>query len=666
MLRILIGWMALGWMASAQAEGAAAFDAAAAFGARPSVSRMSLSPDGTSIAYVVPGPGQSAVLLTMRLDGPNPTPVGVVRSDGKPFRLQGCEWVAATRLVCAIYGLEKVPGFDFELMPFTRIIAVDVDGKNQQVLSTGARDYSVGIQLGGGEVLDLLPEEDGVVLMSRSYNTRIRTGSHLGSDKQGLGVDRIDTRTLKVQAVEPARADAVAYLGDGRGNIRILGSRPTILNSRGQQDSKIVYYYRTRASRDWLPLSEYDELTHEGFRPAAVDPDLDVAFGYEKKEGRLALFKISLDGSLHKELVYERPDVDVGSLIQIGRRRRVVGVHYVTERGHGTYFDSEIETLRASLARALPQQPIVGIVDSSVDESKLLVVAGSDKDPGLYYLLDRKSHHMQPLLAIRESLDGVALASVRDVEYPAKDGTKIPAYLTLPPGHEKDKGLAAIVMPHGGPSARDVWGFDWLAQYFANRGFAVLQPNFRGSTGYGDAWFEKNGFQSWPIAVGDILDGGRWLAAQGIADPTKLAIVGWSYGGYAALQSAVVDPAVFKAVIAIAPVTDLAQLKEEHRHWSDWELMDKIVGEGPHLREGSPLQNAARIQVPVLLFHGTLDRNVGYAQSKNMAAALSSSHGRCELVTFEDLDHQLDDSAARAQMLRKTDAFLRQSLGIPL
>jgi dipeptidyl aminopeptidase/acylaminoacyl peptidase len=161
-----------------------------------------------------------------------------------------------------------------------------------------------------------------------------------------------------------------------------------------------------------------------------------------------------------------------------------------------------------------------------------------------------------------------------------------------------------------------------------------------------------------------MLDAGRWLASQGIANPSKLAILGWSYGGYAALQSAVVEPGVFKAVVAIAPVTDLEQLKEDHRYSSDFNLVKEYVGTGPHVREGSPLMNAAKIKVPVLLFHGAMDLNVAISQSKQMAARLSAAGTKCELVTWENLDHQLEDSEARAQMLRKADAFLRQAMGI--
>src|SRR3546814_3214520 len=139
-----------------------------------------------------------------------------------------------------------------------------------------------------------------------------------------------------------------------------------------------------------------------------------------------------------------------------------------------------------------------------------------------------------------------------DLTYPAADGVSIPAYLTLPPGKEA-KNLPAIVLPHGGPAARDEWGFDWLSQYLASLGYAVLQPNYRGSAGYGADWLAKNGFQSWRTSVGDVTAGGKWLASQGIADPDRLATLGWSYGGYAALQSSVVAPDLFKAVVALAP-----------------------------------------------------------------------------------------------------------------
>jgi dipeptidyl aminopeptidase/acylaminoacyl peptidase len=237
----------------------------------------------------------------------------------------------------------------------------------------------------------------------------------------------------------------------------------------------------------------------------------------------------------------------------------------------------------------------------------------------------------------------------------------VPAYLTLPPG-STGKNLPAIVMPHGGPGARDEWGFDWLAQFYAARGYAVLQPNFRGSAGYGDGWFVENGFKSWKLAIGDVNDGGRWLIEQGIADPGKIAIVGWSYGGYAALQSAVLDPNLFKAIVAIAPVTDLPLLKSDASKYIDAGIVRDFIGSGPHVEEGSPARNAARITAPVLMFQGDLDLNVNINQPRSMERALRGAGKQVELRIFPGLDHQLVDGNVRAQMLDQSDLFLRSAM----
>ena len=356
----------------------------------------------------------------------------------------------------------------------------------------------------------------------------------------------------------------------------------------------------------------------------------------------------------------------------------------VGEKGHVYAIESDAETfnvLCANLALngivntkpinsfvadgipVTPGSPAIAFVDSSEDESKLVVLVGSDVDPGNYYLFDKATKQLAPIMAVREELVGAKLSTMKPITFPAADGTMIPGYITLPPGSD-GKNLPAIVMPHGGPAARDEWGFDWLVQYFASQGYAVLQPNYRGSTGYGAQWFQKNGYQSWRTAIADINDAGRWLVKEGISTPDKLAIVGWSYGGYSALQSQVLEPDLFKAVVAVAPVTDLDKLKEEARRSSDYRIVENYIGTGPHIDAGSPARHADRFKAPVLLFHGDLDLNVGVDESRLMNSRLQAAGKSVEYVEFKDLDHQLDNGDARIRLLSSTDRFLRKALGI--
>jgi dipeptidyl aminopeptidase/acylaminoacyl peptidase len=640
------------------------FDAAKAFGARPSVENLSLSPDGMSVAFVAPAKGQGSVVYVQSLvKGAARTSKAVLSANGKPERIAGCDWVSNQRLVCTAYSV-VYGGSAMEPLPVSRLIAVNTDGSKLQLLSTRDNYYTRGMQLGGGDVIDWLPDEDSAVLMTRVYLPDDHTGSHIGSTKRGIAVDRLDTRTMATQTVEQPREDAVGYISDGRGTVRIVGVKSR-RGALGDFDSgNIAYYYRKTDSRDWLPMGDIVGEGHNGFEPLEVDHDANLAYGYKKLDGRRALYTVALDGSLKEELLFARPDVDVGRLIHIGRRHRIVAVTYSDDLTRYHFLDPDFEKLLVTLAKALPEHPQLSIVDSSMDENRLLIEAGSDHDPGVYYIFDKKQRQLETFFVVKGELEGVKLASVKPIHYKAADGTMIPGYLTLPPGIDTPKDLPAIVMPHGGPDSRDYWGFDWLAQFYASRGYVVLQPNFRGSTGYGDDFFKQNGFRSWPTAIGDVLDAGRWLVAQGMANPNKLAVVGWSYGGYAALQSAVVDPTVFKAVIAVAPVTDLPELKEDHRHWSDFLIIDRQIGEGPLVREGSPALNAAKIKVPVLLFHGEMDSNVLIRQSREMNDRLAGAGVPHELVTWPDLDHQLNDSVVRAEMLRKSDAFLRKTMGL--
>jgi dipeptidyl aminopeptidase/acylaminoacyl peptidase len=623
-----------------------------AFGARESVISASLSPGGTRFSFLAPAEGQGNALYTAPVDGTSP-PARVLVASGKPERLRYCGWVSESRLVCDVYivrdgGLGAVGS--------SRMIAADYNGANVRIVTRRQGQDALYVNQYGGSIIDWLPGQDGQIMLDNWFVPEARIGTLVEKKGEGLGVERVDTLTgNRKVALRPFRT-AAEFITDGTGNIRISGTRDTV--AEGYSTGKTMYRYRTREGGEWQPLSTYDQTTREGFNPYAVDPEKNVAYGFQKLDGRRALYLRTLDGTLREQLVLSRPDVDVDGLIRLGRRNRVIGATYATDKRVAAYFDPTFVELRTRLAKAIPGAGLINFEGASDDENKLLLWAGSDVDPGKYYLFDRQTKQLRPLIMSRPELDGITLASVKPISIKAADGTDIPGYLTLPPG-STGKGLPAIVMPHGGPGSRDEWGFDWLVQYFAHQGYAVLQPNFRGSTGYGEAWFQKNGFQSWRIAIGDVTDSGSWLVSQGIADPKKLAIFGWSYGGYAALQSGVVAPDLFKAIVAVAPVTDLDDLREQYRDTTEQRTIRDFVGTGKHIVEGSPDRNASRITAPVLMFHGTLDRNVRYRASQLMDDALKNAGKPHQLITYDKLDHQLDDSAARADMLKRSDDFIK-------
>lgn len=633
------------------------------FGAREGVLDIAISPDGKRIAVVIPRPVGGEAVTVVDLAGAAP-PKLALTSKGITEQVAGCNWVSNERLLCKLW-FTNGKGKDTEA--FTRTVAINSDGSNPKVIGLTNAMQAVYKSYYGGDVIDYNAGADGTVLMMRQFVPNMGTGTLVGSKAEGIGVVRIDTLTGKEVTVEPAKITVERFIADGQGHVRVMGLQPS--GTTGYAGDQISYRYRLAGGGDWQPLSQVKlEGTglSSGFEPAAVDPALNVVYGFQNKDGFSALYKQALDGSgKGPELVLAKPGLEVDGLIRIGRSRRVVGVSYSTEIRSVDYFDPELAKLSTALRKALGGRNQLGIIDASSDESKLVIYSGSDQDPGRYMLFDKTTRQLGELLVQRPELKGVTLAVQKPITYTAADGTSVPAYLTLPPGSD-GKNLPTIVMPHGGPAARDEWGFDWLSQYFAQRGFAVIQPNYRGSTGYGSAWYRKNGFQSWRTAIGDINDAARWLVEQGIAASDKLAIVGWSYGGYAALQSQVLDPTLYKAVVAVAPVTDLGQLRDESLNNYNYKLVSSFIGEGPHVAEGSPARHADLFKAPVLMFHGDRDLNVAVAEGRLMAARLKAAGKSVQYVEFPGLDHQLDDAAARTRLLSESDAFLRKAMGLPV
>ena len=626
---------------------------AAAFGVRESVQGADLSPDGKKVVYIEPSGAAGSIVYIADIASGKTTPF-LKSGGGASEQLQWCAFVTDTRLVCRYTGIGKLDG---QLVPFSRLLAINSDGSNQKELGQKASWDDSRIRQFDGRIIDWLPGGDGSVLMARDYVSEVnQTGSRLGRSKEGLAVDRINTSTLKVEEIEKARRDVREYLSDGRGNVRVMVVPET--SAGGLLTGRTRIDFRGANSRKWETLSGFDDK----LQPLAIDATTDSLYALKKLDGRYALYRYNLAGSPKAELVASHPRVDIDEVIRSAHGQRVIGYGFVEDKRQTVYFDPERKALAAALHKAIPGLPLIQFIGASQDLSKSLIFAGSDSDPGRYYVYDHGAKQLNELFIARPQLEKRQIAKVKPVSVRVADGTIVPAYLTLPPGVEP-RGLPAVVLPHGGPSSRDEWGFDWLAQYLAARGYAVIQPNYRGSAGFGDHWLMDNGFKSWRTSVGDIVGSIRWLVSEGIADPNRLAAVGWSYGGYAALQAAATEPNLFKAVAAIAPVTDLQLLKTESEGYTNSKLVAEFVGSGPHIDEGSPLRHASAIKAPVLLAHGDMDLNVGVAQSLKMESALKSAGTPVQLLRFEGLDHHLEDSGARRDLLVKIGQLLDRTIG---
>ncbi len=629
-------------------------DLAATFAARPAAYAVALSPDGDRIAYTASyRTGGRAIVVAEIATGKTNI---VMASPDLTILPLGCGFKTQTRLICRVYG---IAGAGKLMQSFTRVVAVDIDGKNLRILGQRADPRAQTGTFNGGGVLDWLPDDPAHVLMQVDVAQTYGGDTNIKAAEEGRAAAMIDVNTGVRRIVERSSPTVASLDADGQGNIRLRGTMDR--DPGGYVRDRIAYFVRAKGSSAWKPLtvsavSDQAQTYYEGF-----DETADNVFQLRQLDGRRALYKIAADGSGKSELVFAHPQVDVEGVLRIGKFNRAVGATYATERNEIDYFDPKLKALGRSLSKALPGHPDVSVLDESWDGTKKLIYADSASAPGRYYLFDTASKKLGELVAVYPHLDGVPLGNVTAVRYAARDGTMIPGYLTLPPGKADARGLPAIVMPHGGPSARDTSGFDWLPQFFAAKGYAVLQPNFRGSSGYGSDFFAKNGFQSWQLAVGDINDGARWLVGQG-ADAKKLAAVGWSYGGYAVLQANVIYPGLYRATVAIAPVTDLLLLRQERLDYADYKLVDAMVGNGPHVIAGSPAKNAAKIMTPVLIFHADKDLNVDIEQSRVMAGALRGAGKKVELVEYKGLDHQIDDSGSRQDMLTKSAAFLAAAM----
>jgi dipeptidyl aminopeptidase/acylaminoacyl peptidase len=344
---------------------------------------------------------------------------------------------------------------------------------------------------------------------------------------------------------------------------------------------------------------------------------------------------------------------------------RIIG-GVVTDAGSKiVFFDPAMQQHWEATVRAFPGERVT-FVSHAADFSKIVLQVNGARDGYVYELVDYKVHRADVIGPVYDGLTDIA--EVRAVTYPAADGLKIPAYLTLPPGRAP-KNLPLVVLPHGGPAATDTGEFNWWAQALAAQGYAVLQPNYRGSTL--SEQFMSAGFGQWGRKMqSDLSDGVRYLASAGFVDPKRVAIEGGSYGGYAALAAAALDPAPYRCAVSVAGIADLPdflswvarkhlnEASASERYWD--RFMGAPGGDDAILKTVSPMRHVDRIDMPVLLIHGKDDTVVPYDQSYNMANAMKDAHKNVELVTLREEDHWLSRSATRLQMLQASVAFLRK------
>ena len=250
--------------------------------------------------------------------------------------------------------------------------------------------------------------------------------------------------------------------------------------------------------------------------PIAFDAATNQVYLLSKKNGLQALYRQQLEPTAQPVEVASNPHYDIDGVVRLRRDGPVVGYTYTDDRPEVAFFDPTFSKIVTDLGKVLTDDPLVDLSGISRDGNKILIHAAADRDPGAYYVFDRQTRTLDFALEDRDSLAKVPLAPMRRVDVPTADGHSIPAYLTVPQGHAANG--PAVVLPHGGPSARDAYGFDWLAQFLAARGYAVIQPNYRGSAGYGDQFLGENAFKDWHTAINDIGASADYLVKQGIAD----------------------------------------------------------------------------------------------------------------------------------------------------
>ncbi len=369
------------------------------------------------------------------------------------------------------------------------------------------------------------------------------------------------------------------------------------------------------------------------------------------------------------EVLYENKENDIDNIFYSRKRKVLTTANYYADKRNRHFFDEDTRQLIDRLKKELGQYEI-GITATTDEEDRMIVRTYSDKSLGSYYLYDRTADKLSKIADVSPWIDEKEMADMLPVTYQSRDGLTIHGYLTLPKGYtmETAKKLPVIVNPHGGPWARDYWGFNPEIQFLANRGYAVFQMNFRGSTGFGKSFWEAS-FKEWGLKMqDDITDGTNWLIEKGIADPERLVIYGASYGGYATLQGIVKEPELYAAAVDYVGVSNLFTfMKTIPPYWEPYlqmmyEMVGNPVADSVQMTATSPVMNADKIKTPLFIAQGANDPRVNKAESDQMVEALKARGIVVEYMVKDNEGHGFYNQENRFDFYRAMEKFLSENL----
>lgn len=630
------------------------------YGALPGARWARLSPNGKRLALIVPVKGRNT-LVVWDLEGKEKS----LAIPSGEFEPDWFVWKTDRRLVASLrfYSLRdpRRPTFD------TRLIAIDADGNNAREL-VSAENFKTYVPQLQDKVVSLLPDDPDNILIELPAidRSQLRPGqttsvaqSSLTNEIKYPEVVRANINTGRLQTVVRQQNRIVAWHADAAGNARL---------GQTLRDKTVDYQVHGVNDSAWSSIQSFEVNRGRIFSPIAfVDNQPERLYVLSNHAaGPAALYELDTRTGTFVRTVAANPRSGIEPIEQHGR---LLG-YRIAHESSPVYIDDKFAAEARIINKALPDSRN-DIIDRSSDGQRVLFRVARGNEPADFWLLDRSSGKqvLSPVVELYPGLEPEQIAPTRVLSYKARDGLEIPALVTVPPGYRSGAGrqpLPFVVLPHGGPTSHDVTGFNYLVQFLASRGYGVLQPQFRGSTGYGAA-FEAAGLQQWGLKMqDDVTDGTHWLIEQKLADPARIAIVGASYGGYSALIGAVREAGLYRAAAAIAPVTDLNLLIETNRDFLFSDINRPRIGsDAAILEKTSPASNVDRIRIPLLLVHGRKDYTVPVAQTERMAEALSKAGKPFELVYLDEGDHYLSRADDRLATLKALEKFLASNLAKP-